>query len=147
MTNMPVFYMASSSWSYRAFTATFEAMEAPYFQQEKVLEFPGHRDLINNIQLELVPEEFIAEENLNCNKEVSVNEEVLEDDETIKISNFPPPPVNKNPSEAIRCGPLTFNPSPPQEEGEDTELAATNNQTELMHWPYHLGHLPFVKLK
>jgi hypothetical protein len=30
-TNVLVFYMASSSWSYRAFAATFEAMEAPYF--------------------------------------------------------------------------------------------------------------------
>jgi hypothetical protein len=30
-TNVPVFYTASSSWSNRAFAATFEAMEAPYF--------------------------------------------------------------------------------------------------------------------
>jgi hypothetical protein len=37
MTNMLVFYMASSSWSYRAFTTTFKAMEASYFQQEKSL--------------------------------------------------------------------------------------------------------------
>ncbi len=31
MTNVPVFYMASSSRSYHVFAATFEAMEAPYF--------------------------------------------------------------------------------------------------------------------
>jgi hypothetical protein len=31
MTNVPVFYTASSSRSYCAFTTTFEAMEAPYF--------------------------------------------------------------------------------------------------------------------
>jgi hypothetical protein len=36
---------------------------------------------------------------------------------------------------------------PPQEEGEDTQLAAADGQTELMCWPYHLGHLPFIKLK
>jgi hypothetical protein len=30
-TNVPVFYTASSSRSYCAFAATFEAMEAPYF--------------------------------------------------------------------------------------------------------------------
>jgi hypothetical protein len=30
-TNVPVFYMASSPRSYRAFATTFEAMEAPYF--------------------------------------------------------------------------------------------------------------------
>jgi hypothetical protein len=59
-TNVPVFYMASFSWSYRSFAATFEAMEAPYFQWEKVLEFPSHRDLMDDI--ELVPEEFVAEE-------------------------------------------------------------------------------------
>ncbi len=144
-TNVPVFYMASSSRSYRAFATTFEAMEALYFRREKVLEFPGCRDLMGDI--ELVPEEFIAEENLNYNKEVSVNEGVLEDDETIKTSNLPPPPADKNPSEAIRHGPLTFDPLPPQEEGEDTQLAAANDQTKLMHWHYHLGHLPFVKLK
>ncbi len=31
-TNVPVFYTASSSQSYRVFTATFEAMEASYFR-------------------------------------------------------------------------------------------------------------------
>ncbi len=140
---MLVFYTASSSRSYCAFAATFEAMEAPYFQWEKVLEFPGRRDLMDNI----VPEEFVAEENLNYDKEVSINEGVSEDDETIKRSNLPPPPADKNPSEVICHGPLTFDPLPSQEEGEDTQLAATNNQTKLMHWHYCLGHLPFTKLK
>ena len=41
--------------------------------------FPGRRDLMDDI----VHEEFIAEENLNYNKEVSVNEGVSEDNETI----------------------------------------------------------------
>jgi hypothetical protein len=85
-TNVPVFYTAPSSRSYRAFAATFEATEAPYFRWEKVLEFPGRRDLMDNIVLE----EFIAEENLNYNEEVSVDEGVLEDNETIKTSNLPP---------------------------------------------------------
>jgi hypothetical protein len=120
-------------------------MEALYFRWEKVLEFPGCRDLMDDI--ELIPEEFVAKENLNYNKEVSLNEGVLEDDETIKTSNLPPPPADKNPSKANCCGPLTFDPSPPQEEGEDTQLAAANNQTKLMCWHYHLGHLPFVKLR
>jgi hypothetical protein len=65
-TNMQVFYTASSSWSYCAFAATFEAMEASYFRQEKVLEHPGRRDLMEDI--ELVPEEFVMEENLNYDK-------------------------------------------------------------------------------
>ncbi len=36
--------------------------------------------------IELVPEEFVVEKNLNYNKEVSVDEGVSEDDETIKTS-------------------------------------------------------------
>ena len=95
----------------------------------------------------IVPEEFVVEENLNYDKEVSVDEGVSEDDETIKTSNLPSPPADESPSKVIRRGPLTFDPSPHQEEGEDTQLAAANIQTELMHWHYRLGHLPFVKLK
>jgi hypothetical protein len=140
-TYMPVFYMAPSPRSYCAFDATFEAMEALYFQWEKVLEFPGRRDLM----VDIVPEEFVAEENLNYDKEV--DERVSEDDKTIKTSNLPPPPVVENPSEVIRRGPLTFDPSPSQEEGEDTWLAAADNQTKLMRWHYRLGHLLFAKLK
>jgi hypothetical protein len=48
-TIVPVFYMASSSRIYQVFAATFEAMEAPYFRQERVLKFPGRRDLMDNI--------------------------------------------------------------------------------------------------
>jgi hypothetical protein len=145
MTNGPIFYTASSSWSYRVFAATFKAMEASYFQREKVLEYPGRRDLMDNIKL--VPKGFVAEENLNYDKEVSVNEGVSEDNKTVKTSNLPCPPADENPSEAIRHGPLTFDPLPPQEEGEDTQLAAADNHTKLMHWHYRLGYLPFVKLK
>jgi hypothetical protein len=55
-TNVPVFYTASSSRSYCTFAATFEAMEAPYLRREKVLEFPGRRDLMDDI----VPDEFVV---------------------------------------------------------------------------------------
>jgi hypothetical protein len=40
--------------------------------------------------IELVPEEFVMEENLNYHKEVSVDEGVTEDNKTIKTSNLPP---------------------------------------------------------
>jgi hypothetical protein len=143
-TNVPVFYTAPSSCSYCAFAATFEAMEAPYFQWERVLQFPGCRDLMDDI----VPEEIVVEENLNYDKEASVDEGVTEDNETIRTLNLPPPPpADKSPSKTIRCSPLTFDPLPHQEEGEDTQLAAADDQTELMRWHYHLGHLPFSKLK
>jgi hypothetical protein len=81
---------------------------------------------------DIIPEEFLAEENLNYDKEVSVNEGVLEDDETIRTSDLPPPPADENPSKVIRRVPLTFDTSPSQEEGGDTQLAATNDQTKLM---------------
>jgi hypothetical protein len=88
------------------------------------------------------PEEFVAEENLNFEKEISVDEGVESDDETVKKSNLPIPPDDEPPSEAIQRGPLTFDPSPPQEEkGEDVHLATANNQAELMRWHYRLGHI------
>jgi hypothetical protein len=96
---------------------------------------------------DIVPDEFVAEENLNYNKEESVDDGVSEDDETKKTSNLPPPPADKSTSKVIRRGPLTFHPLPSQEEGEDTQLTAANNQTELMCWHYQLGHLPSAKLK
>jgi hypothetical protein len=111
-TNVLVFYMAPSSCSYCAFAATFEAMEAPYFQRERVLQFPRCRNLMDDI----VPEEFVVEENLNYNKEALVDEGVTEDDKTIRMSNLPPPPpADKSPSETIRNSPLTFDPLPHQE--------------------------------
>jgi hypothetical protein len=36
-------------------------MEASFFQREKVLQLPGRRDLMDDID----PAEFVAEENLN----------------------------------------------------------------------------------
>ena len=117
--------MAPSSRAYRAFATTFEALEAPYYRKETVLQYPG-RHLMND-----APEEFVAEENLNFEK-VSVDEGFNSDDETVKTSNLPAPPKEEIPSEAIRRGPLIFDPSPPQEEGEDVHLAAADDQAELM---------------
>jgi len=61
-------------------------MEASFFQREKVLQFPGRRDLMDDID----PAEFGAEENLNYRKdETSETDGVNKDDETIKTSNIP----------------------------------------------------------
>jgi hypothetical protein len=120
-------------------------MEASFFQWEKVLQYPGRRDLIDDID----PAEFIAEENLNYKeKEMSEDEGVNEDDETIRTSNVPSPAATEEPpSTALRSGPLTFDPRPQDKEDEHTTLAASDDQAELMRWHYRLGHLPFLRLK
>jgi hypothetical protein len=92
-TNTPVFYKAHLLQAYQAFASTFDALEAPYFRQEHVLQYPGQRPIategpFNPMDL-LSPEEFIAEENLLLNKQQkSVNEGVTEDDETIQTANY-----------------------------------------------------------
>jgi len=98
------------------------------------------------------PAEFVVEENLNYREnKLSEDEGVYEDDKTIKtsnISNVPSPAaVEEPPSDALRSGPLTFDPHPQEEENEHTMLAASDNQAELMRWHSRLGHLPFLKLK
>jgi hypothetical protein len=142
-TNVPVLYTASSLMHCRAFATTFKVMEASFFRREKVLQYPGRQYLMDDIE----PEEFVAEESLNYDKEMSVNEGVTENNETIKTSSIPLTPAEEPPTEAICRRPLTFDPTPHQEEDEDTPLAAANNQVELMQWHYRLGHLPFSKLK
>ncbi len=142
-TNTPIFTTAPSSRAYRAFATTFEALEAPYYRKETVLQYPRHN--LMDDEPTLTPEEFVAEENINYKKQV--NEGVHSDNNTEKTSNLPAPPNEEPSSQAVRCGPLTFNPSPPTEEGEDVHLAAADNQAELMRWHYRLGHLTFAKLK
>jgi hypothetical protein len=95
------------------------------------------------------PAEFVAEENLNyIKKETSEEEGVTEDDKTIKTSNLPPPAAAEEPPSEVLCsGPLTFDPHPQEEEDEQTTLAASDQQAELMRWHYRLGHLPFSRLK
>ena len=130
-TNTPIFTTAPSSRAYRAFATTFEALEAPYYRKETVLQYPGCYPAMED-EPALVPEEFVAEENLNYDKKMSVDEGVELDDEMVKTSNLPAPSNDVLPSEAIQHGPLTFDPSPPQEEGEDIHLAAADDQAELM---------------
>jgi hypothetical protein len=143
-TNVPILYTAASSCAYRAFTTTFEAMEAPFFQQERVLQFPGHGRTVN--KPELVPDKFVAEDKVNYRKNLSASEGANVEDKTVKMTNLPLPQQQK-PSKVTRQGPLAFDPSPPTKEAEDVQLSATNKQAELMRWHYHLGHLTFPKLK
>ncbi len=117
---------------------TFEALEAPYFSREHVLQYPGRKPIategpFNPMDL-LSCEEFIAKENLLLNKQQkSVNEGVAEDNETIQTANLPPPPADDEPHPGVpRRGALSFDPSPPLEEDEEFQLTATNNQAKLM---------------
>ncbi len=144
-TNVPILYTAALSCVYHTPATTFEALEAPFFQWEKVLQFPGRGRIID--EPELVPEEFVAEENVNYWKDMSLSEGANVDNRTVKTANLPLPPMQEEPSRVTRQGPLTFDPSPPTKEAKDVQLSATNELAELMQWQYHLGHLTFPRLK
>ncbi len=126
-----ILYTAASSRSYRAFATIFEAMEAPFFQQERNLQFSGRRHTINKPVL--VPEEFVVEENVN-RKDLSASEGANADNRMVKTANLPSP-QQKEPSKVTQQGPLTFDPSPPTKEAKDhVQLSATNEQAKLMQW-------------
>ncbi len=131
--------------TYHVFSTTFEDMEAPFFQWERVLQFPGLGRTINKPKL--IPDEFVVEENVNYWKDVSANEGANTDNRMVKIANLPLPPLQEEPSRITRQGALTFNPSPPTKEAKDVQLSATNKQAELMQCHYRLDHLTFPKLK
>jgi hypothetical protein len=143
--NVPIMYTAALLRTYHAFATTFEALKAPFFQQEKVLQFPGCGRTIN--EPNLVPEEFVAEENVNYCKDVLASEVANTDNKTVKTSNLQSPPQQEEPSRVIQQGPLTIDPLPPTVEAKDVQLVSANNQAKLMQWHYHLGHLSFPKLK
>jgi hypothetical protein len=142
-TNTPIFHMASSSSTYRSFAATFETMEAPFFQRETTLQLPGPWFPRENV----IPEEFVAKEDLHQGEKKSVDA-ANEKDDTDCISNLPSSPVEEDPSnESIRRGSLTFYLNRPEAEKEDSPLSAADDPAELMWWHYRLGHLTFAKLK
>jgi hypothetical protein len=144
-TNVPILYTTTLLRTYHAFATTFEAMEAPFFQQEKVLQFQGQGCTVD--KPDLVPEEFVAEENVNYWKDVLASEGANADNRMVKTANSPSPPLQEEPSRVTQRGPLTFDPSPPTKEVEDVQLSAADKQAKLMQWHYRLGHLTFPKLK
>jgi hypothetical protein len=99
-TNVPILYTAALLSAYRAFATTFKAMEAPFFQREMVLQFPGRGRTIDKPSL--VPEEFVAEENVNNQKDMSASEEANADNRTVKAVNLPSPPQEEEPLRVIR---------------------------------------------
>jgi hypothetical protein len=143
--NLPIMSTAALLRAYRTFATTFKSLKENFFRWEKVLRFPGRRLAVN--EPDLLPEEFVAEENVNHHKDVSASEGVNAYNKTEKTSTLPLPPQEEGPSKVIRQGPLTFDPLPLTEETKAIQLVATNNQAKLMHWHYCLGHLSFPKLK
>ena len=93
-----------------------------------------------------MPEEFVAEENVNYWKDALASEGANADNRTMKTTNLPLP-QQEEPSKVTQQGPLTFDPLPPTEEAKDVQLSAANKQAELMQWHYRLGNLTFPKLK
>jgi hypothetical protein len=87
---------------------------------------------------------LVAEENVKFCKDVSIDEGAKADNEMVNTSKLPLPSQDEDPSMTIRQRPLTFDPSPLLEEGEDIQLAAANEQAKLMQW-HHLGCLSFPK--
>ncbi len=71
-------------------------MEALFFWQEKVLQFQGQGCTVN--EPELVPEEFMVEENVNYQKDMLESEGANADDLTAKTANLPLPPLQEEPS-------------------------------------------------
>ncbi len=94
-TNVPILYTASLLHAYRAFATTFETMEAPFFQRQRVLQFPGRGPTVDKPKL--VPEEFVVEENINYWKDMSASEGANADNRTVKMANLPLLPQQKEP--------------------------------------------------
>ena len=97
-------------------------MEAPFFCKETILQMPGPRFP----RVHVIPEKFVAKEDLHRGAKTSVNV-VDKDDDTVCMSNLPGSPDKSN-----QQGPLTFDPNPPDAKEEDSNLSSANNQAELM---------------
>ena len=116
-TNMPIFHTASSSSMYRAFAATFEAMEAPFFWRETTLQLPQPRFPRENV----IPKEFVAEEDLHRGEKKLIDT-ANTDDDTVCTSILPPPrlrrihptsPFAEVPSPSIRIHQRPWRRTPP----------------------------------
>jgi hypothetical protein len=138
-TNIPILYTTTSSCTYRAYATTFEALKAPFFQWEKVFYFPGRGHNVN--KPDLLPEEFVAEENVN----VSASEGANGDNRMVKMANLLLPQQEES-LKVTQQGPLTFNPSPPTKEARTYSSQPLTKRLSSCNG-IALGHLTFPKLK
>jgi hypothetical protein len=98
--NVPILYTAVLSCTYHAFATTFKAMEAPFFQRERVLQFPRCGPTVNKPKL--VPKEFVAKEDVNYWKDMSASEGANADNRMVKMANLSSPPQYEEPSKVTK---------------------------------------------
>ncbi len=94
--------------------------------------------------------DFTAKENVHADipkKPIMDSEGATSKDLTMQANNLLSGKGDKEEKETTRMGLLTFDVNPKLEEDKHVYLAAVDNQAELMHWHYRLGHLSFSKLK
>jgi hypothetical protein len=145
-TNTPIFYTSPSTIGYRAFVHTFQALEAPFFSREHVLQIPGRRWLDRDMPPP--PAEFVAEENINYKKLETANEgAVRPDNDTVVAGNLPPPSDKALHPDTVHCATLMFDPSPSLAKADKYLIATPDNQAELMRWHYRLRHKSFSRHK
>ncbi len=94
--------------------------------------------------------EFTAKESVHTSilkKPLTASEGAMSVNLTVQASNLSSEKGDKEEKQTTRMGPLTFDVNPELEEDKHIYPAAVDNQAELMHWHYRLGHLVFSKLK
>ncbi len=94
--------------------------------------------------------DFTAKENVHADilkKPIMDSEGATSNNLTVQVNNLSSGKGDKEEKEVTRMGLLTFDVNPELEEDKHVYLAAVNDQAELMHWHYRLGHLSFSKLK
>jgi len=146
-TNTPLTRTTSVTKGYRVYSAVIKALKActPHSRREHVLQRPNHQGSPNDSN------KFIAKENLLWDPHINkgVLEKTSADNITLKFSNVATDTTSedRDTSKVEQKGPLTFDPFPEREQSEHHDPLDSDNQAELMHWHYHLGHLSFPKLK
>jgi hypothetical protein len=158
---------SSGTFNYQAFEATYLACDAlaPHFRQHV-----QYDAFLKGDHRHHHPESFIADEDINLkDKELLEEDEVSEDDATVQISNVSH--VDVAPGDACPIHPtgnhkwgectqnpdnqlvkhviLTFSPIPQQTDADqqNSSLAASDDQAELLRWHHRLGHLPFSMIR
>ena len=167
-TNTPIFKTAPGSFNYRAFEATYCAMDAAFANRQTVT---FDNLLRSRGRPQHDPAEFTASEQFNVlsDYEKQQNEGVSSDDATIHTNNLtkdhigledqcPIHPTghhkwgecSQNPNNKTDSrGVLTFSPQPlddDEAEIDNDSISASDDQAELLRWHCRLNHLPFPQL-